>query len=501
MIFKSRHRWPISPALFTLLLILIIYNIFFVTYSLQKHAAFQTAGFDLGIWGQKVWNIVHGRPFIITAYHEIDEISLGDHVDPIGLLFAPLYALFPTPQTLIILQVIMVSLGAIPIYWLAQSKLRSSLAGLVFAAIFLFFPALEGAIIFDFHGITIAVPFLAWALWAIDQRHYRLFIVMTVLAIACQEDVPLLIFMMGLYVLGIQHNWRIGGLTITVSLLWFVVANFVIIPAFSLGNDNLHFYRYAALGDGLGEIIITVVTRPDIVVQQVFAGDKLFYWIRLTIPTTFMALLDPLTLVMALPSLLINTLSTYPPNYQLDRFHSSAPIVPFVVVASIIGLTRLVKFATPRFKHIPPSFVLNLFLIVMLLVTLIYQIQFGHTPVGRYFDWPAVTEHHHRAKTMLSQIPPQAAVAAQNDLIPRLSQRQWIFILPKVSHHGQEAEYIAMDMRSSLVPYRFIEEYCAQLNQFLASPNYGLIFAADGLLLFKRGAPDTTTFESQPLCP
>ena len=100
----------------------------------------------------------------------------------------------------------------------------------------------------------------------------------------------------------------------------------------------------------------------------------------------------------------------------------------------------------------------------------------------------------------MAQIPPDAAVAAQNNLVPRASQREWIFILPKLSQQGQQAEYIAMDMHSSLYPYKYIDEYCTHLEDFLNDPNYGLIFATDGLLLFKRDAPDSATFEPMSPC-
>ena len=204
---------------------------------------------------------------------------------------------------------------------------------------------------------------------------------------------------------------------------------------------------------------------------------------------------------MALPTMVINTLSSYPPNYQLDRFHYSATIVPFIVVASINGLARLVKFAAPKFKYVKPVFLQNTLLVMILLVTLIYQVRFGHTPIGRYFNWPTVTEHHRQAETILAQIPPQAAVAAQNNLVPHLSQREWIFILPKLSHQGRQADYIVMDMRSSLYPYDFIGTYCAHIQEFLANPDYGLIAADDGLLLFERNMPDRATFRPMSPCP
>jgi uncharacterized membrane protein len=217
-------------------------------------------------------------------------------------------------------------------------------------------------------------------------------------------------------------------------------------------------------------------------------------------PVAFTAFFDPLTLLMALPTMAINTLSSFPPNYQLDRFHYSATVVPFVTAASVNGLARLIKFAEPKFRHVRVGFLRNALLAMVLLVTLAYQMQFGHTPIGRYFKWPAITERHHKAEAMLAQIPPQAAVAAQNNLVPHLSRRQWIFILPKLAHQDKQADYIALDMHSNPYPYSFIEEYCAQISEFLASPEYGLIFAHDGLLLFKRDAPDTATFEPMSPC-
>lgn len=277
---KKAHRNSRSSVISnSLVIILVLYNLFFIVYGLQKHAAFQTAGFDLGIWDQKVWVALHARPFVITTQAEVEH-SLGDHVDPVVLfLILPIYSLFPSPKTLIVFQSVFVSLGALPIYWLAKQRLHSEGAGLVFAVVYLLFPALGGAVTFDLHGITIAAPLLAYALWALYRQVYPVFGVMAVLAMGCQEDVPLLILMMGLYILIFQRHWRMGLLTIMVSLTWFVIVNFWIIPGYGLADDNFHVTRYEALGDSTLEVIITIVTRPDLVIQHIFADDKKLYWI------------------------------------------------------------------------------------------------------------------------------------------------------------------------------------------------------------------------------
>ena len=217
-------------------------------------------------------------------------------------------------------------------------------------------------------------------------------------------------------------------------------------------------------------------------------------------PVAFTALLDPLTLVLAAPLLFINTLGHYPPTYQLDLYHSSAPLAAYVTFASINGLARLVKFVEPKLKHASPTFLRGALLTMVLLATLAYQVRFGHTPIGGYFKWPIVTEHHVKTKEVLAQIPPQAAVAAQNDLVPRLSRRQWIFILPQVSYMGRNADYIVLDMQSSLDMYPSVAAYCAHIEELRANPDYGLVVADGGLIVFQRDAPDMVTLEWMSPC-
>ncbi|MCP4373295.1 MAG: DUF2079 domain-containing protein [Deltaproteobacteria bacterium] len=500
--------WPITKIRtkrlphdvpYLLLLILVLFNLFFITYSLQKHAAFQTAGFDLGNYNQAMWNTLQGTPLSITTMQTVSS-RWQLHFEPILLLLTPVYALFPSPQTLLVLQVVIVSLGAIPVFLLAQKVLVSDLAALIFAVIYLLFPALQGALVFDFHALALAPAFLAWALWFMVTQRYGLVLIMVLLAMGCKENVALMVFMLGGYITFIQRQYRWGAIISGIAIVWFIAVNFLIIPWASPTGDNIHLTRYSHWGNNMHEIIQNLAFHPVAMLQFIFEGDRLNYWFRVTMPVAFIALVEPFVLLIILPELTINTLSNYPPNHQLDRFHYSVTIVPFVVVAGIYGLARLLKFAEPKFKHVKPGFLKHVLLAMILLVTLMYQVQFGHTPIGRNFGWPTVTEHDLKAEKMMTQVPPDSAVAAQNNLATRVSQREWIFILPKLSQQGRQADYIAMDMHSSLVPYRYIDEYCTQIEDFLNDPNYGLIFSDDGLLLFKQGVPDSAIFEPMSPC-
>src|SRR5690242_18787399 len=126
-------------------------------YVIGLQNSFGTKAEDLGIMDQTLWNTVHGHFMHQTICNPIgDSNCLGDvsrfaiHFEPILALLAPLYLIAPSVTMLLILQVIVVALGAFPAYLLAARRLRNPLWGVVFASLFLLHPALLMTTIDDF---------------------------------------------------------------------------------------------------------------------------------------------------------------------------------------------------------------------------------------------------------------------------------------------------------------------------------------------------------------
>lgn len=491
---RNMAQWP-----YALVALLVLHNGFMIAYGIQRHWTFETAGFDLGIWDQVVWNNLQGRFFWFTSYPGFTSV-LGDHTELISLLIFPLYGLYPHPITLVILQSVVVSLGAIPIYAWAVERLQVAWAGVIFAAVYLLYPALQAAITFDFHGTTLAAPMLSVALWAMYKQYDRVFAVSAILAMTCKEDIPLLVLMMGVYMLVIQRRWGVGSVTVLGSLGWFVVAVMILLPAFQPAGGSIHLDRYALWGDGIREIGFNIITNPVKVLQVVTEGDKLLYWARITLPTAGLALLDPVTLMLSAPLLFINTLGAHPPMYQLDKFHYSAPLAAYVSFASINGVAFLSRILQPRLRYIKIPAIQTMLVGAIFLVTLLYQVQFGYTPIGNNFAWPQPIERHNDMYALMEQIPPRVPAAVENNLAPHLTHRQWLFVLPNFQYADIQAEYIMLDMDGNLYRHETIPNFCAFLDTVLANPDYGLIEARDGLLLFRRGAEDAATYEPRAPC-
>jgi uncharacterized membrane protein len=95
--------------------------------SALRHEAFVTGRFDLGNMVHAVWSTAHGQPLRMTDLHG-DQISrLAAHVDPILVLFAPLWWIWPSPHLLLVAQAIVVALGAVPLFLLARKHLACSI--------------------------------------------------------------------------------------------------------------------------------------------------------------------------------------------------------------------------------------------------------------------------------------------------------------------------------------------------------------------------------------
>src|SRR3990170_7643804 len=158
---------------------------------------------------------------------------------------------------------------------------------------------------------------------------------------------------MGLYILIIQRNRRVGAVTVLVALTWFFVAVELIIPAYNPERVSPYVSRYGYLGSTPGQIMMALFSNPAKLLGMAFQPIKLEYITTLLAPTAYLAVLSPFTLVMALPDLSINIFSNFPTMYG-GSAHYGAVIAPFVVISAIYGasfLTNLVRLGGRRFVN------------------------------------------------------------------------------------------------------------------------------------------------------
>jgi uncharacterized membrane protein len=436
--------------------------------------------FDLGNYDQAVWNTIHGRLLRFTNVEGLT-IRLAQHVEPILLPISLFYLLYESPKTLLVLQTVVVALGAWPVYLLAREKLRSEFGGIVFALAYLLFPALEAANLFDFHAVTLAPAFLLYAFYFLEKRMHLWSFIFAILAMSCKEDIPLLVAMMGAYAFLLRRERKVGALMVGVALVWFYIAFYIIIPHANPGGKSQYLVYYEHWSDNPVEMALAVV-KPSFW-NVILTRDNLAYLFKLFLPLAFLPLFSLPTFLIALPSLAINLLSTAQLMGRLEMFHYAAPTVPFATLSAIGGAGFLIQ----RFgKRVPkgPGSLSYLLSGLVLVCSLGYHRYRGFSPLSVRFRWPAATEHHRLAQELIDRLPPTASVSAQLNLNPHVSHREKLYIFPNVN----DAEYIFLDV-DSLGNKDDINTWIKE--QLLENGLFGVVAAQDGYLLLQRGASDS----------
>ena len=209
-----------------------------------KYRIYDFGKFDLGNMTQMVWNTLHGRILYLTDYFggNVPRWSMS-HVDPILLIFVPIFALIQHPLTLVFSQILLVLSSAFIIYALANLELKSKVASLFISLAYLFYPAI-GYLTAQtgFHGVTAVIFFFLAGFYVMEKMYKEnnytkkriiLFWILMILTMSGKEQIPLYIFVYSVFLFIFRSNTIIRKISIwlgVLSIIWFISAFFIIIP-------------------------------------------------------------------------------------------------------------------------------------------------------------------------------------------------------------------------------------------------------------------------------
>ena len=451
----------------------------FAALSVLRHEAFVTGRFDLGNMVQAVWSTAHGHPLRMTDLHGEQISRLAAHVDPILVLFAPLWWVWPSPHLLLVVQACAVALGAIPVFLLARKHLASLRAALGFGIAYLLFPATGWLTLNEFHPVALATPLLLFAFWYLDEDRLLLFALFAIAAATCKEEIALVVAGFGIWYALAHRRWLAGAAIAFAGAAWAAVAIAVVIPHYNAGAESDFYGRYSEVGGSAGGILKTALTHPLRIAEVALSARDLHYLLQLVAPLAALCLLAPLVLVAALPELAINLLSSTTTQTSI-HFHYTAGLIPPLVIAAIFGAKRLSRWT------LPVAF-------VVVLAALIGNYRLGpipgwrHLPGGQTFQATAarVTVHDRIADRALRLIPGDAVVSATNTLGAHLSARGRVLGFPFI----EDSQWVAADETQPGYADRYAPVPTAtQLAALRRNPEWRLVFEEDGILVFRRGS-------------
>ncbi len=324
---------------------IVIWATVFSVLGVRNHRNFGTWAYDMAIYDQAFWLVSEGGSTFMTV-RGLD--VWGHHVNLIAYAFAPFYRFGAGPEFLYVVQNVSIAFGALPVYLIVKERFGKPLMALVFAVAYLLYAPAQWVAWINFHPEALVItPFLfAWYFFLRRWRGW--FWVSVVVVLIMREDAALAVMMMGVVLListwrsdTRQADRRTAGVTIAVGFVWYLVATQVIIPHFNNGEPPFYMsWFFAGYGGTVGGIVRNILRHPDWLVRDATQPDRIRFYRDLALPLGGLAILSPLHLLMAAPTMLASVIGSTPFARQIRYQYTSTMLAP-IIIASIEGARYL----------------------------------------------------------------------------------------------------------------------------------------------------------------
>ena len=394
--------------------------------SLRRFNLFGAQAFDLGIFQQGVWLLANGyTPFVtVRGWH-----LFADHFSPILFVFVPFYKIWAHPFWLFFGQTLALALGVIPLYRLAIRHTQDEKIAALISIGYLLHPAIVTMLFFDFHPVLLSIPFVLWAIDALDANRPIHCTIACFLALFCREDVAVSIACLGLYGLLIRRRlW--GGVGVLISVLWFIFAT-KMMAVLSGEERTAYLSLYSRWGNTPLQIVIGILTHPiDAIKALVFCEGHFTqpgtYPLLLLAPFAFFPLFSGTFALFTLPNYAVLALSDWRAMRELGFQHASI-IAPWLAASLPFAFGRLQKLVDENAQ-------LQWQKVLVATFSLCLIVSFFRYVPHTYLHFHAnilPKEQARQIRSFLAEvIPPDASVSAPSQFVPHLAHRKEIYLFP-----------------------------------------------------------------------
>ena len=392
----------------------------YAAFSLLRWTQFANSGFDLGIFDQTVW---HYSRFEEPANSVRGfENIWGDHFSPILALLAPLYWIWEDARVLLISQAVLLAAAAIPVFVFARDRL-GRLAAYLFALAYLSFWGIRSALAWEFHELAFVPLLLGLLLLAADRRRWVAYFALLFALLWVKEDQSIVAVFLGIY-LATLRAWRPALATVGIGVLWYVLVVRLLIPHFN-PEGEYPYWSYGQFGDGPLSAIAHAVTHPGFTLETLF-GDA-------TKRQTLMYLFVPLlgltfcsrTAILLLPLLAQRFFSSNFLHWSTE-YHYTLAVAVILFIGAADGLSNVLRL----WRRPVPAWAAPAVAALILVLNVGFHVAAPGTTGGPQKLWDAwrpdqwrSTPYTEGAQAAVAAVPPAVSVAAQDNLIPRLTHR------------------------------------------------------------------------------
>ncbi len=516
--------WQKNKFLKVVLVAAIAFFVLCLLFSLHRYFSFY-ASYDQGIFNQVFWNSMHGRFFQsslssalstnVVHQGQVSEVyyyRLGQHFTPTLLLWLPIYFLFPSPVTLTVLQVTLVTAAGLVLYVLAREYLRPTLSAMITVS-FYGANAVIGPTLANFHDICQIPLFVFSLLLAMEKRWWSVFWVLVVLILGVREDAGVVLFGVGFYLILSKRYPKIGLALCSLSFAYMVALTNLIMPLFSEDiSQRFMMERFGQYAEGdeasTWEIIWGMISNPGRLVREIFTPffGTFKYLLGQWLPLAFVPAVAPVSwMVAGFP--LLKLFSAQGLSVLSITIRYAMTVVPGLFYGAILWWSNreseIEKTALPSTKF-------RRFWVICICLSLFFTFTSNQNRTFYFLipdsvqPWVYVPAHQQwqhvsQMRPLLAKIPDDASVAATTYIIPHLSSRRAILRFPRIQFRNdareiEKVEYVIVDLwRLNRYKVAFksdrqrLERILPSIEKLYSSGEYGITDFRDGVVLMQKG--------------
>ncbi len=472
-------RSGIAPVVLTAALA-VGFVVFVSLWTVGRVLCMSTPTYDMGIFSQMFYSMrTTGMP-ITTVERDGPLSHFMVHMSPVYYLLLPFYCIYPKPETLQVLQAMVLASSVIPLWLLAGRRNLSPWIKLLLCALLLLYPSLSGGTGYDIHENCFLTPLLLWLFYAMERRSAWLTGLFALLTLCVKEDAAVYVAVAGLYltlraVLHREDKKTIftGIGVMSVAIVWFIAAT-AYINTYGDGLLTDRFYNFSYNGSfSMMNVIKTVLLIPMKALFECVDAEKLSFIGLTLLPLAGLPFFTRRyeRYVLLIPYVLFNLMPDY--RYLHDIFFQytfgSAAFLFYLVVLNVsdfkIAYSRLIALGAA----------------VVLCATAFFQQVY---PVGMRYpqQYEEYKDYYTFVRQMLDKIPQDASVAATTYYTTYLSDRDELYDVKYCSRENLlSCQYVALHTTSSTNYTRYA------VNGEKGYENLAALLEENGYTIFAKG--------------
>ncbi len=478
------------------------------------------ATYDQGLFLQEIWNGLHGRYFESTLASELSapvlldgglpEVGyrhLAQHFTPLLVLWIPFVGLFGV-WALPFIQVALITTSGWILFLLGKQYLPARISGWIacsfFTTVTVIGPALE-----NFHDLCI-VPLLIFSLLlGISRNQKLLYIIPALLLPLVREDVGLVSFGIGIWMIFCCPKWRVFGLGLCAySMAYILIITNLIMPLFGseLSRRFLQerFSQYLnGQEGGTLDVLLAILRQPVLLIKEIISppSSTFRFLLTLALPLAFIPwIAKDAWILIAFP--LFVALSSKGGNALSVSLRFMLYLVPGIFSGTVFWWRNHIDLFRKK------SF--RLFWQVCLFFALGFAIAgnphrslsalipdsvepWVHVPISQ--AW----ERGIKIRPLINSLPSDASIAADTQLIPQLAQRRLLFRFPenyrykdeegsikKVDYIITQPTYHAVYAAAFNSSRQWLDRSVSEIEELVANEIYGVFQCNDSSIVLKR---------------